>query len=87
MLTQHGAFLRDVLHNLYRAFIDKIAHLLRELVPCSDPIVAENHADNCEQNEDDRCEGKDRCTSAQVRTWPSQCIYLGATATASISSR
>jgi hypothetical protein len=29
------AFLRDVLHNLYRAFIDKIAHLLRELVPCS----------------------------------------------------
>jgi hypothetical protein len=50
----------NVLHDFQRAFIEKITHLLCEFAPGSSRIVAEDHTDDCEQNENERREGKNR---------------------------
>jgi hypothetical protein len=41
-LVRLGRFLRDVLHDLDCALVEKIAHLLGDLVPCPAGIVAKD---------------------------------------------
>ena len=62
-LIRLGRFLRDVLHNLHCAFIEKVAHLLGDFVPCAAGIVAKDQADYREQHEDERRERKDSVVS------------------------
>ena len=52
--------LRDVLDHLNRARVEKIAHLLCDLVPGSRCTVPENDPDGSEQDENQRRERKDR---------------------------
>ena len=51
-------FLRNVLHNLKSAWIEKIAHLLRDLVPRACRIIAENHSYDRKQYQNQRRERK-----------------------------
>jgi hypothetical protein len=58
-----GCLLRDVLHDLDCALVEKIAHLLRDLVPRTARIVAKDQADYREQHEHQRRQREDRVVS------------------------
>ena len=47
---------RDVSHNIDRALIEKVPHLFGELLPCTGRIMAEDQADDREQQNDERRE-------------------------------
>src|SRR5207248_6803177 len=57
--TRLRCLLRDVLHDLHGTGIEKIAHLLRDLVPRSRWIVPRDDPNDSEQNENQRRERKD----------------------------
>jgi hypothetical protein len=54
------------LYNLHSAWIKKIAHLLRDLVPGACRIVAENDTDDCEKDENQRRE-RENCVIGKRR--------------------
>src|ERR1051326_4098014 len=51
--------LRDILHDLHRALVKEIAHLLCDFVPGACWVLSKEHTNNRQQHENQRCEGKD----------------------------
>ena len=57
-LVRLRCLLRDVAHDLEGAFIQKVAHLFRQFLPGPSGILLEKEADDCQKQENQRCERK-----------------------------